>query len=246
MITKNLLYRDTRYFIYNNIAYIILIVCFTTFFMMLLDTLITPDIKKISFLYEDTPKNFSTLFDVIQHMNIEQKKILLKSSVSKLFSSLISNTVLLSSIISLITVVSSGKKVTLSVLFSILKILFNNLLILTFVLTIIIKISFTCFIIPGIFMTNLLSLSPIILCMEKSSILTAILSSIRIVYKNFKIIFPSVLLWLLLKLLCLFIPAFYDLSHINMIFLFLFFIQYLTSATVIIYLFRFYMLFRIS
>lgn len=246
MITKNLLYRDTRYFIYNNIAYIILIVCFTTFFMMLLDTLITPDIKQISFLYEDTQKDFFTLFDIIKNMSIEQKKILLKSSVSKMFCSLISNTILFSSIISLITIVSSGSKVTLSVFFSILKILFNNLLILMFILFIMIKISFTCFIIPGIFVTNLLSLSPIILCIERSSILTAMLSSIKIVYKNLKITFPSVLLWLFLKVLCLFIPAFYDLSHINMIFLFLFFIQYLTSAAVIIYLFRFYMLFRTS
>ncbi|CAL4042972.1 YciC family protein [Buchnera aphidicola] len=245
-ITRNLLYRDTRYFLCNNIAYIVLIVCFTTFFTMFLDTLITPDIKKISFLYEVTPKNFSLLLDIIKNMNIEQKNILLQSCISKIFSSLINNTLLVGSTISLITILSSGKKITLSLFFSILKKLFNNLLILTFILILILKISFICFIIPGILISTLLSLSPIILCMERSSILKSMLSSIYIVRKRFKIIFPSVSLCLFLKFLCLSIPFFYDLSHIHMIFLFFFFTQNLITLALIIYLSRFYMLFRIS
>lgn len=245
-ITKNMLYRDTRYFIYNNISYIILISFFITFFLILLNLLITPDIKKISFLYEETAITLSELLDYINNMSVEQKAILLKLSLSKLLSSIIGNTILFSSVISLINIVSSGKNITFSLFFSVLKTSFNNLLILIFVLIILIKLSFICFFIPGILFSSFLSLSPIILSIEKNSIFKSILSSVYIVYKRFKIIFPSLLLWLLLKFLCLWVSLFFNISYLNITYLFLFFIQNLIFSFFIIHLFRFYMLFRIN
>ncbi|CAL4321791.1 YciC family protein [Buchnera aphidicola] len=246
LITKNMLYRDTRYFIYNNISYIILISFFITFFLILLNIFITPDIKKISFLYEGTAINLSELFDLINNMSVEQKMILLKLSLSKILSSIIGNTILFSSVISLINIVSSGKNVTFNLFFSVLKTSFNNLLLLIFVLIVIIKLSFICFFVPGILFSSFLSLSPIILSIENTSIFKSILFSFYIVYKRFKIIFPSLLLWLFLKFLFLSISLFFNISCLNITFLFLFFIQNFIFSSFIIHLFRFYMLFRIN
>ncbi|MCW5196511.1 hypothetical protein LDP10_00900 [Buchnera aphidicola (Pemphigus obesinymphae)] len=246
LITKNMLYRDTRYFIYNNISYIILISFFITFLLILLNVLITPDIKKISCLYEGTAITLSELFDLIENMSFEQKIILLKLSLSKILSSIIGNTILFSSVISLINIVSSGENVTFSLFFSVLKKSFNNLLILIIVLIVIIKLSFICFFIPGILFSSFLSLSPIISSIENTSISKSILYSLHIVYKRFKIIFPSLLLWLFLKFLCLSISLYCNMSCLNITFLFLFFIQNLIFSSFIIHLYRFYMLFRIN
>ena len=118
-----------------------------------------------------------------------------------------------------------------------------SLFILNCITNIIIQIGFIFFIFPGIFLSILLALSPIILSFQKHTLIESIRSSVSISWKYINIIGTAVLFWMSIKF---FLTKFLLNIHLinkDFIFLILNINTNIFFSILIIYLFRFYMLF---
>lgn len=242
-ITINELRHDTRYFFYQQIRSIFFISVLITFINLLIDMFIKSDIYIISIIENNKFMNTNSLLELIDNMNLEEKHKLLKYSIFKMIESLMSKTVLLGSIILLISTVSkSQKKPIISSIYSLFSFL-PSLFILNFLNTVIIQIGFMLLTIPGIFLSITLSLSPIIFSFKKHGLIDSMYLSMSISWKYIKIIGPSVLLWIFIKfIVTVLIDHIYFIDK-NILCLVSNITMNILFSILIIYLFRFYMIF---
>lgn len=242
-ITMRNLRDDTYHFVRREIKTIFGISVITTFISILINMLIKPDINIISIIENKQIVNSHAIFDIINNMSIYEKKQLLKYSIFKILEFLISKTFLLGTVITFIMHLSSKeKKITssLSILFRFLPSLF----ILNFFITFITQLGFMLFILPGIFLSILLAMSPIILSFnKKNGIIDSIRLSASISLKYIHIIGTSVLLWMLIKFVFTTLLSNINLINKNFIFFILNINLNILFSMLTIYLFRFYMLF---
>ncbi|WWO95307.1 MAG: YciC family protein [Candidatus Dasytiphilus stammeri] len=244
------LYRDTVNFCYHQASNIILMAILISFLTVLINTIILPSYynEQMQFIFEtNSPKYLeqNVFIHIVQKMSSEQLRLLLYFAGLHFFITLLGNTLMLGGIINLITMVSSGKRgnILLALEKSLLQ--FPRLLILTFIKNLFNELGLIILIFPGIVLTLLLSLSPIVMINEKTSILDAMRISTYMILKFQKLVIPILILWLLGKIFLLIFS--YFVTHLFVItisIIILNMIDYLINAVITIYLYRFYMLYR--
>ncbi|ALD15227.1 membrane protein [Buchnera aphidicola (Aphis glycines)] len=241
-ITIRELYNDTFHFVSKEIKSIFCISIISTLISVIINILIKPDMNVISIIENNRFINSYSVFDFINNMSEYEKKELLKYSIFKIIEFLSSKTFLLGSIITLITYLSNStqKRITPSLMFFI-KII-PSLFILNCITNIIIQIGFMFFIIPGIFLSILLALSPIILSFQKNTVVESIRLSISISWKYINIVGTGVLFWMFIKFISTKFLLNFHFVNKNFIFFILNVNINIFFSILIIYLFRFYML----
>ncbi|QCI17096.1 UPF0259 family protein [Buchnera aphidicola (Aphis helianthi)] len=243
-ITIRELCNDTYHFVSKEIKTIFLISIIAAFISVLINMLIKPDMHIISMIENNKFINSHSVFDFINNMTEYEKKALLRYSTFKIIEFLTSKTFLLGSIITLITYLSDNKKQPITFLMIFFAKLLPSLFILNCINNIIIQIGFMFFIFPGIFLSILLALSPIILAFQKNTLIDSIRMSISISWKYMNIIGTGVLFWMCVKFFLTKILLNIHLMNKSFIFLILNININVFFSILIIYLFRFYMLFQ--
>ncbi|CAL4326336.1 YciC family protein [Buchnera aphidicola] len=242
-MTVSELRHDTNCFFSKQIGSIFFISISITFISILVNMLIKPDMHIISIIENNKFMNFNSLLELINNMNLDEKHELLKYSIFKIVELLMSKTLLLGSMIALISHLSNNKKKSIIYSISSLFASLPSLFILNCMVTFITQLGFILFIIPGILLSILLSLAPIILSFKQYSFIDSIRLSINISWKNIKIIGPGVLFWISGKfILTAILSNIYFINH-NVTFLVLNISTNILFSVLVIYLFRFYMIF---
>ncbi|QCI18819.1 YciC family protein [Buchnera aphidicola] len=242
-ITIRELCNDTYHFVSKEIKTIFFISIVATLISILINMLIKPDMHIISIIENNKFINSHSVFDFVNNMSEYEKKALLKYSIFKIIEFLTSKTFLLGSIITLITCLSDNKKQPISFSIIFFTKLLPSLFFLNCITNIIIQIGFIFFIFPGIFLSILLALSPIILSFKKNTLIDSIKLSISISWKHINIIGTGVLFWMCMKFILTKVLFNIPIINTNFIFLILNVSINVFFSILIIYLFRFYMLF---
>ncbi|QIQ41863.1 MAG: UPF0259 family protein [Buchnera aphidicola (Microlophium carnosum)] len=243
LITVRKLRDDTHHFFYKQIGPIFFISISVTLINMLVDMFIKPDRYILSIIENNKLINASSLLELINNMNLEEKYELFKYSTLKTIESLMSKTMLLGSVIILISVLSkSEKKTIISSILSFFSFI-PSLFILNFLTAFVVQIGYMFLIIPGILLSITLSLSPIILSFKKYGIIDSMRISVYISWKYINIIGYSVLFWMCSKfILTILLDQIYFINK-NILFLISNVTINILFSILIIYLFRFYMIF---
>lgn len=242
MITLKELRYDTQCFFYKQISTIFFLSIFITCINVLIDMLIKPEMHIISIIEKSNFISTNRLLESINNMNFDEKKQLLKYSILKTIALLMNKTFFLSSLITLISSLSKNKKESIISLIYSCFFSLPSLFILNFMITFIAQLGYLLLFILGIFLTIILSLSPIIFHFKKHSLIDSIRLSMYISCKNIRIIAPGVLFWIFGKLMLTVLFSNIYIVNKNIIFFILNININILYAILIIFLFRFYML----
>ena len=242
-ITASSLYRDTGNFLRHQLVTIVLMALLTSFITVIVGHALTPGEDQLSLLSQ-TDSSASSLFEIVQNMSPDQQRILLRASAAGTFAALIGNTLLLGGMLSLLPMVSSGQRVSALRAIGASAPLLPKLLVQTFLITLLVQLGFMVLMVPGVILAILLSLAPVMLASEKMGIFSAMRASMRLAWKNIKVIAPAIILWLLAKIALMFFFSSLTVLPANIASVVLNALGNLVSAILIIYLYRLYMLLR--
>ncbi|MBK4775419.1 hypothetical protein CRV11_00755 [Candidatus Pantoea edessiphila] len=241
-ITAKSLYCESKCFFRNqlfNLIFIAILATSTTTIMVHFFAHFGK--KQLTFSEHDNISKSSSLNN-INSQSTEQKYKLIATFIFISIAVLTGNSILLGSILYLIAAVSEKKTTTLLAAIHKIIIILPKLTILVLILNLIIQIGFLILVFPGILLTALLSIAPIILVHDRVDIYTSIKHSICIVLKNINIIAPAITFWFLTKIILVMFFSPMTVFSKNIIpFLFLF-CNNLVLAFLIIYFYRFYIL----
>lgn len=240
-ITANSLYRDTKNFLGHEIITIVLMAILTSFITVTVSHTLMPDIEQLSLISQTDEKIFS-LFEIVQNMSLEQQHILLRASAIGTFATLLGNTILLGGMLHLISLSSSGHRVSVLQALKASLPLLPKLLLQTFLITMLVQLGFMVLLVPGVILAILLSLAPVMLTREKMGVLDAMQASIRLSWKNIKVIAPAIVLWLLSKIILMFFFLSLRELPINVTSFMLNSLGNIVFAILVIYLYRLYIL----
>ncbi|ANZ22490.1 hypothetical protein ATN01_01370 [Buchnera aphidicola (Diuraphis noxia)] len=243
IITASEIRNDTYHFFGTQIKKIFFICMFVTCISILIDMFIQPNVRIISIIENNKLINTHSFLDLVKNMNIIEKNQLLKYFIFKIIELLLSKTLLLGIMLTLIFNVSSNKGEPMISLISSFFPFLPNLFILNFLITFLIQLGFMFFIIPGVLLSIMLSLSPIIFSFKKHSIIESMQISMSISWQHIKIIGSGVILWMCSKFFVTTILSSTYFLNKNIIFLILNMSLNILYSLLIIYLFRFYMIF---
>ncbi|KTR89424.1 YciC family protein [Pantoea dispersa] len=242
-ITASSLYRDTGNFLRHQLVTIVLMALLTSFITVIVGHALTPGEDQLSLLSQ-TDSSASSLFEIVQNMSPDQQRILLRASAAGTFAALIGNTLLLGGMLCLLPMVSSGQRVSALRAIGASAPLLPKLLVQTFLITLLVQLGFMVLMVPGVILAILLSLAPVMLASEKMGIFSAMRASMRLTWKNVKVIAPAIILWLLAKIALMFFFSSLTVLPANIASVVLNALGNLVSAILIIYLYRLYMLLR--
>ncbi|MFQ1679021.1 YciC family protein [Pantoea sp. WEP] len=242
-ITASSLYRDTGNFLRHQLVTIVLMALLTSFITVIVGHALTPGEDQLSLLSQ-TDSSASSLFEIVQNMSPDQQRILLRASAAGTFAALIGNTLLLGGMLCLLPMVSSGQRVSALRAIGASAPLLPKLLVQTFLITLLVQLGFMVLMVPGVILAILLSLAPVMLASEKMGIFSAMRASMRLAWKNIKVIAPAIILWLLAKIALMFFFSTLTVLPANIASVVLNALGNLVSAILIIYLYRLYMLLR--
>ncbi|MFP1901749.1 YciC family protein [Lonsdalea quercina] len=247
-ITASKLYRDTMNFTRNQFVSILLLSLLASLITVVLGHLFTPGSEQLQIL-NDSNIDLSAgeqlgLSDLIQQMSPEQQIVLLKASAAGTFASLIGNTLLVGGLLLLIQMVSAGTPTSaLRAIGASLPVL-PRLLLLILICTLLIQLGMLFLIVPGVLLAIALSLSPVISVTEKRGVFTSMRQSSKLVFANFRVTAPAVMLWLVAKVVLLLLVARLPLAAPTVMAIVINGLSNFISALLLIYLFRLYMLLR--
>lgn len=242
--TAGSLYRDTGNFFRHQLVTIILLALLTSFITVLIGHALTPGADQLSILTEGDSGAGMSLFEMVQNMSPDQQRVLLRASAAGTFASLVGNTLLLGGMLSLIPMVSAGQRVSALRAIGQSAPFLPRLLLLVFIMTLVIQLGFMVLVVPGVILTVLLALAPVIQATEKVGVFAAMRTSIRLVWSQMKVVAPAVAVWLLAKILVLLLATSVTVLPANVASVVLNALSNLVSAILIIYLYRLYMLLR--
>ncbi|MXP48806.1 UPF0259 family protein [Pantoea sp. Eser] len=242
-ITASSLYRDTGNFTRHQLVTLLLMSLLTTFITVMLVHALTPGADQMAILQQGDD-SASSLFEMVQNMSPERQQVLLRASAAGTFAALVGNTLLLGGMLCLIPMVSSGQRVSALRAIGTAAPLLPKLLLLTFLITLVTQLGFMILVVPGILLTILLSLAPVILASEKIGVFAAMRASMRMAWKNVRLIAPAIILWLLAKVVVMLFFSSLTVLPMNVSSVIFTAAGNLVSAMLIIYLYRLYMLLR--
>lgn len=242
--TAGSLYRDTGNFFRHQLVTIILVALLTSFITVLIGHALTPGADQLSILTDGDNGSGMSLIEMVQNMSPDQQRVLLKASAAGTFASLVGNTLLLGGMLSLLPMVSAGQRVSALRAIGASAPTLPRLLLLVFLMTLIIQLGFMALVVPGLILAVVLSLAPVILSTEKVGIFAAMRTSTRLVWSQMKVVAPAIAVWLLAKVVVLFLASSLTILPANVASVLLNALSNLVSAILIIYLYRLYMLLR--
>lgn len=242
--TAGSLYRDTGNFFRHQLVTIILMAMLTSFITVLIGHALTPGADQLSILTDGDNGSGMSLIEMVQNMSPDQQRVLLKASAAGTFASLVGNTLLLGGMLSLLPMVSAGQRVSALRAIGASAPTLPRLLLLVFLMTLIIQLGFMALVVPGLILAVVLSLAPVILSTEKVGIFAAMRTSTRLVWSQMKVVAPAIAVWLLAKVVVLFLASSLTILPANVASVLLNALSNLVSAILIIYLYRLYMLLR--
>ncbi|WWO98101.1 MAG: YciC family protein [Candidatus Dasytiphilus stammeri] len=243
-ITASSLYRETINFFRNQWITITLMAILTSLITVIFNHVLLPSYtEQLQFILGTKPQ-VRSLLEIIQKLSSEQLRLLLQISAIRFSVTLIGHTLMLGGVLNLISLVSAGKpgKLFLALENSLFQ--FPKLLVLLFMMTLLSQLGFLILIIPGVVLTILLALSPIIMILEKKTMFSAMQTSMQIASRYTRLVTPAVILWLLVKGIMLLISTFFTIIPLMIATAILNIIYNLINAVLTIYLYRFYMLLR--
>ncbi len=248
-ITANALYRDSFNFLRNQMPAILLLALLTAFVTVMLNQAFTPDNQQVNTL--NTIENDLTssgrntsISEIVSQMTPEQQMVLLKVSAVATFSALVGNVLLIGGLLTLISMVSTGRRISALQAIGLSLPILPRLLLLIFISTLLIQLGLTMFIVPGVVLAVALSLSPVIITTERIGVFAAIKASTTLAFANIRLIVPAMMLWITTKLILLYLVSHLTILPTTIATVVLSALSNLVSALLLVYLFRLYMLLR--
>lgn len=200
-ITIKKLCQDTYNFIYNNHIDILILILITIMIHISLNYIMFPKKEELTYINDFI---HSHTHNALQTLSTDQQYILIKLFIANNIPKFISNTFLLSNILTMLYF-SSIPKTNLPL--NILQItkssisIFPKLLIFIFFITLFIEIGLMFAIIPGISLAIITSLTPIITITENISIIKAMRISAKLSLSNIYFIAPIISFWFATKII---------------------------------------------